>query len=86
VPTAALPIDKEHKMIATQHYGMFTDAGNSAVDSIVEMACKHQLSWLTVRAMLSALALEEAYEEATDTAVMEAVYATLVGNQNSVDR
>ena len=72
-------------MIATQHYGMFTDAGNSAVDSIVEMARKHQLSWLTVRAMLSALALEEAYDEATDTAVMEAVYETLFGNQHSVD-
>jgi hypothetical protein len=72
-------------MISTQHYGMFTDAGNSAVDSIVEMARKHQLSWPTVRAMLSALALEEAYEEATDTAVREAVYETLFGNQNSVD-
>ena len=73
-------------MIATQHYGMFTDAGNSAVDSIVEMARKHQLSWPTVRAMLSALALEEAYDEASDTAVREAVYETLVGNQNSVDQ
>lgn len=72
-------------MISTQHYGMFTDAGNSAVDSIVEMARKHQLSWPAVRAMLSALALEEAYEEATDTAVREAVYETLFGNQNSVD-
>jgi hypothetical protein len=73
-------------MIATQDYGMFTDAGNSAVDSIVEMARKHQLSWPTVRAMLEAICLEEAYEEATDTAVMEAVYETLVGNQNLVDQ
>lgn len=73
-------------MIATQYYGMFTDAGNSAVDSIVEMARKHQLSWPTVRAMLAALALEEAYEEATDTAVREAVYETLFGNQNPVDQ
>jgi hypothetical protein len=72
-------------MISTQHYGMFADAGNSAVDSIVEMARKYQLSWPAVRAMLSALALEEAYEEATDTAVREAVYETLFGNQNSVD-
>jgi leucyl aminopeptidase (aminopeptidase T) len=61
-------------MIATQHYSMYTDAGNEAVDSIVEMARKHQLSWSTVRAMLSALAQEEAYDEATDTAVREAVY------------
>jgi hypothetical protein len=72
-------------MIATQHYGMFTDAGNEAVDSIVEMARKHQLSWSTVRAILAALAQEEAYDEATDTAVREAVYETLVGNRNSVD-
>jgi hypothetical protein len=61
-------------MIATQDYGMFTDAGNSAVDSIVEMARKHQLSWHTVHDMLEAICLEEAYEEATDTAVREAVY------------
>jgi hypothetical protein len=73
-------------MIATQHYGMFTDAGNSAVDSIVEMARKHQLSWHTVHDMLEAICLEEAYEEATDTTVMEAVYKTLFGNQNSFDR
>jgi len=67
-------------------YGMYTDAGNSAVDSIVEMARKHQLSWQTVYDMLEAISLEEAYEEATDTAVREAVYETLVGNRNSVDR
>ena len=73
-------------MIATQDYGMYTDAGNSAVDSIVEMARKHQLSWPTVVGMLEAISLEEAYEEATDTAVREAVYQTLVGNQNSVDQ
>ena len=72
-------------MIAIQHYGMFTDAGNEAVHSIVEMARKHQLSWQTVYDMLEAISLEEAYEEATDTAVREAVYETLVGNQNSVD-
>ena len=73
-------------MIATQNYGMYTDAGNSAVDSIVEMARKHQLSWHTVYDMLEAISLEEAYEEATDTAVREAVYETLVSNQNSVDQ
>ena len=73
-------------MIATQNYGMYSDAGNSAVDSIVEMARKHQLSWPTVVGMLEAISLEEAYEEARDTAVMEAVYQTLVGNQNSVDQ
>ena len=72
-------------MIETQNYGMYTDAGNSAVDSIVEMARKHQLSWPTVVGMLEAISLEEAYEEATDTAVKEAVYQTLISNRNSVD-
>ena len=72
-------------MIATQNYGMYTDAGNSAVDSIVEMARKHQLSWPTLVGMLAALALEEAYDEATDTAVKESVYETLFGNRHSVD-
>lgn len=66
-------------MIATQDYGMFTDAGNSAVESIVEMARKHQLSWPTVHDMLAALTLEEAYDEALDTAVREAVYQTCCG-------
>lgn len=72
-------------MIETQNYGMYTDAGNSAVDSIVEMARKHQLTWPTVVGMLEAISLEEAYEEATDTAVKEAVYQILVLNHNSVD-
>ena len=73
-------------MIATQDYGMYTDAGNEAVHSIVEMAGRHHLSWPTLVGMLSALALEEAYDEATDTAVKEAVYETLFGNRHSVDQ
>ena len=55
-------------------YGMFTDAGNQAVESIVILKFQRQLSWATVQAMLAALALEEVYAEATDTAVREAVY------------
>ena len=55
-------------------YGMFTDAGNQAVESIVILKFQRQLSWPTVQAMLAALALEEVYAEATDTAVREAVY------------
>ena len=55
-------------------YGMFTDAGNQAVESIVILKFQRQLSWTTVQAMLAALALEEVYAEATDTAVREAVY------------
>jgi hypothetical protein len=73
-------------MIATQNYGMYTDAGNSVIDSIVDLARKHQLSWHTVYDMLDAISLEEAYEEATDTAVREAVYQTLVSNRKTVDQ
>jgi len=67
-------------------YGMFTDAGNAVVDSIVEMGRKHQLSWHTVHDMLEAISLDEVYEEARDTAVMEAVYETLFASQHSVDQ
>ena len=67
-------------------YGMYTDAGNSVIGSLVEMSRKHQLSWHTVYDMLEAISLEEAYEEARDTAVREAVYETLVGNRHSVDQ
>ena len=67
-------------------YGMFTDAGNAVINSLVEMARKHQLSWHTVHDMLDAISLEEAYEEATDTAVREAVYETLFGKRKTVDQ
>jgi len=46
----------------------------------------HQLSWPTVVGMLEAISLEEAYEEARDTAVMEVVYETLFGKRNTVDQ
>ena len=65
---------------------MYTDAGNAVIGSIVDLARKHQLSWHTVHDMLEAISLEEAYEEATDTAVREAVYETLFGNRHSVDQ
>jgi len=68
------------------NYGMYTDAGNAVIGSIVDLARKHQLSWHTVYDMLAAVSLEEAYEEATDTAVREAVYETLVNNRHSVDQ
>jgi len=67
-------------------YGMYTDAGNSAIQGIVMVAKVHQLSWPTVVGMLEAISLEEAYEEARDTAVLEAVYQTLVGKRNTVDQ
>jgi len=45
----------------------------------VMVARVHQLSQNTVRAMLSALSLEEAFEEATDTAVRETVFKACFG-------
>jgi hypothetical protein len=36
--------------------------------------------------MLEAICLEEAYEEAIDTAVLEAVYQTLIGKRNTIDQ
>ena len=67
-------------------YGMYTDAGNSVIQGIVMVAKVHQLSWHTVHDMLEAISLEEAYEEARDTAVLEAVYETLIGKRNTVDQ
>ena len=58
-------------------YEMFTDAGNAVVGDMVDLAIKYQLSFSTVEAMLTALATEEAFGEATDTAVREAVYHTI---------
>jgi len=58
-------------------YDMFTDAGNAVVGDMVDLAIKHQLSFSTVEAMLTALATEETFGEATDTAVREAVYHTI---------
>jgi len=66
-------------MVKTQDYGMFTDAGNQAIQGIVMVARVHQLSQNTVRAMLSALSQEEAFEEATDTAVRETVFKACFG-------
>jgi len=53
---------------------MFTDAGNDAVGSIVKLAISQNLSWTVVRGLLKALAQDERFEEANDTAVRESVY------------
>lgn len=58
-------------------YEMFTDAGNAVVGDIVDLAIKYQLNLSTVQAMLTALATEETFGEATDTAVREAVYHSI---------
>jgi hypothetical protein len=60
-----------------KEYGMFSDAGDSAVSKIVECAETAGLSWDIVVNMLSALSADECYAEAMDTAVREAVYCEL---------
>ena len=58
-------------------YGMFTDMGNGLVGCIVQMAVQYQLSEHAVIQTLKALAEDEVYSEATDTAVVEAVLYTI---------
>lgn len=60
-----------------KEYGMFSEAGNSAVAKIVECAETAELSWITVEAMLIELARDSRYAEATDTEVRETVYCEL---------
>lgn len=61
-------------MSEVTYYGMFTDAGNAAVDAIVQGAISNDLSWLETYQCLVALAECEGFEEATDTMVREIVY------------
>lgn len=63
------------------NYGMFSDLGNGLVGCIVQMAVKYGLSERAVIKTLEALAEDEIYSEATDTAVIEAVLNTIHKNQ-----
>ena len=58
-------------------YGMFSDMGNGLVGCIVQMAVQYGLSERAVILTLKALAEDEVYSEATDTAVVEAVLNTI---------
>lgn len=58
-------------------YGMFTEAGNSAVSKIIECAETAELSWPMTQVMLFTLSTDDRYAEASDTAVRERVYAEL---------
>jgi hypothetical protein len=60
-------------------FGMFTDAGETVVASLVDLAKKSALPWDTVETMLQALSNNEVFSEASDTAVREAVYCELYG-------
>lgn len=62
------------------YYGMFSDAGNQAVDGLVTVAKAMELNWPEVYAALCKLAENPKFGEATDTAVREAVYDALQFN------
>jgi hypothetical protein len=57
-----------------EYYGMYTDAGNAAVNSIVQGAISNDLAWLEVYQCLVNLADNPDFAEALDTVVRELVY------------
>ena len=62
---------------AVKDYGMFTELGNAAVHAVVVAARANSLSWAQTYRALSALAEQEQFGEAMDTAVREYVYSAL---------
>jgi hypothetical protein len=59
------------------NYAMFSDKGNAAVHGIVTLAAARCLSRAQVSKFLEVLATNKNSEEATDTAVIEAVNLAL---------
>ena len=64
------------------YYGMFTDAGNQEVATIVEHAKANQLTWAQTYKLLSQLAMFSDYAEATDTMVREIVYDAIGSDED----
>ena len=58
-------------------YAMYTELGNAAVHAIVVAAKANQLSWAETHDALRELSKQDAFGEATDTAVREMVYSAL---------
>ena len=62
-------------------YGMFTDAGNAAVEAIVDNSAAHfetfEDAYVWAEQELEYLGRTSSFSEADDTAVREAVYAEL---------
>ena len=56
------------------YFGMFTEAGNEAVDGLVTVAKKLEMTWPEVYAGLEVLSQNPKFGEATDTEVREMVY------------
>lgn len=62
---------------AVQDYAMFTDLGNAAVHAVVVSARANKMTWPQTHRALQALAEQEPFGEAMDTAVRECVYSAL---------
>lgn len=58
-------------------YAMFSDFGNTMVGEIVKGAKYKNLRWSEVYDMLKTISTIKGCEEATDTAVREAVYIAM---------
>lgn len=58
-------------------YAMFTDLGNAAVHAIVTTARENELTWVQTLRALRALAEQDQFGEAMDTAVRECVFDAL---------
>ena len=58
-------------------YAMYTELGNTAVHAVVVTARTNKLTWAETYEALCELAKQDAFGEATDTAVREMVYSAL---------
>ena len=67
----------------TPYYEMYTDEGNAAVHEIVAVAYRINISWQVVMQMLEKLSNVKGFEEATDTAVRDAVWFALSRRLNN---
>ena len=61
---------------------MFSDFGNAMVGEIVKGAKYKNLTWREVHDMLCTISQIKGCEEATDTAVREAVYSAMGFNED----
>jgi hypothetical protein len=66
---------KEKEAVMT--YGMFTEAGNQAVQRIVDYATGKLMTYNETLPLIYALSNKPGFEEATDTAVRESVYLAM---------
>jgi len=66
-----------------KHYGMFTPEGDAVVGAIVQLAIDQNFSYNNLEKELIKLSKIKFFEEATDTAVREEVFAALREGANS---